>query len=205
MRSARKECRMARRELSIAAGGAEDSIPDAVVQAHVDGCAECRAFARDCVALAALSHASGDQESADEALVMRLAQRGRAQALEPRSFWESVPRWTLPAISASLSAAAVILVLGLQGPASVTRPRANPTPKREPRKVEPTQERPVQALDRLAALLVVQSTTAVETTIPFDIAALRERALVRRLRGDAGNGSPRTEQPRSKEVIHEQR
>ncbi|MFH2008344.1 MAG: hypothetical protein ABI333_17295 [bacterium] len=212
MKSSAKECRMARRELSAGAGAAKGRpAVDRAVQSHVDGCAECRAFAEDCVRLAALGRAVGAENRADEALVMRLANSGRARARERRSRWDSVPRWTLPALSASLSAAAVILVLGLQGSAAPSRPRTVSEPADAPRAGVPPEGPPVRALDRLATLLVIRSTTAVETTIPVDLVALRERALVQRLRGDGADGSspgsdrPGTRRPRSREVIHEQR
>jgi hypothetical protein len=119
-----RDCRAVQQELA-ASRGQPDALTEEAAVNHLEGCAECRRYAADCRALSeagAALQATFPQRS--EERILQLARRGRDRAREPRSFWWSLPRWALPALSASLSAAAAILVLGLSTPSST--PTARP-------------------------------------------------------------------------------
>jgi hypothetical protein len=124
-------CVEVRRELAAAGGGASDAASDAEATAasstngfsasditdHLASCSACRRYAADVEALAEAARVLGARAAAavavDRTKALRMAQRAQRIKLPiPKRWFAGWPRWALPALSASLSTAAVILVLG---------------------------------------------------------------------------------------------
>lgn len=191
MSSKAMQCETVRAQL---AAGSGDAGSDAAVAAHLERCDACRAYAEDCGALARTGRSLGQhcRSAATEATALRLSRLGRARALESRPLWRSLPQWGLPVISASVSAAAVILLLGLPRSGTPTPAAGTSAVATAPGPAAPDGDRaPARRGDmaRLSRLLVVSSSYAADTAIPGDLAVLGNWALAPVLRGSTGVGA----------------
>lgn len=187
-------CRTIQQEIAAAAG----EPLSAAIHAHLAECPECRAVA---VASQRLADQGRAAHAADEPWARQraaaLARQGQAVARQG-AFRPRLPRWGVPALSASVSAAAVILLLGFspgqapprRGGAPVARVDAG-TPRAGADRATPRWE-----VAALSVLLAGREGEPDAVYLPGDLRLLRNRAFPQ----PAGSGS---KTKKTKEAGHE--
>lgn len=180
------DCRSVQRELAAAAG---EALAEPVA-AHLEACATCRSFAEACRALAGQGRtvlkSEPDFEDTD---ALRLARRARLKVTREggpaTTRW--FPRWTAPVFSASLSATAVILVLGLgvsrpskDGPRSTAAdPAVTVTPEMDAGVVrKAVAGSPVTASDPIVSPWVTAASFSTRAAMPRDLDTLSRYARI---------------------------
>lgn len=169
-------CKKVRKELASAAGEKVDR-PSLL---HLKQCRECRLFAADCRRLAEGGRKileTGSSFHGSDAL--RLARQAKARVTEA-GWLEELPRWTMPALSASFSTTVCILVLGL---GTGTRPepalRSSSSPSSVPMVASATRKTSVGSssagsslLQRVASPRIAATEIQERAAMPDDLLAL---------------------------------